>query len=116
MSSSVEMSSLLAQMREMKSIATQDSRQTQSLDTIPAEPKQAAQPQFSSMFKQAIDNVNELQSTAGKLQEGYIRGDSNIDITRVMVASQKSSIAFKAVVEVRNKLVDSYKDIMNMPV
>ncbi|HEX4937182.1 MAG TPA: flagellar hook-basal body complex protein FliE, partial [Candidatus Kapabacteria bacterium] len=35
---------------------------------------------------------------------------------RVMVASQKSSLAFQAVVQVRNKLVDSYKEIMNMPV
>lgn len=115
MSSSVEMSSLLAQMREMKSIATQDVRVPQSLDTQPAD-KSSAQPQFSSMFKQALDNVNELQSTSGQLQEAYVRGDSNIDITRVMVASQKSSIAFKAVVEVRNKLVESYTDIMNMPV
>ena len=116
MSSSVEMSSLLAQMREMKGIATQDIRPTQSIDTQPVDAKQAAQPEFSSMFKQALDNVNELQSASGKLQEAYIRGDSNIDITRVMVASQKSGIAFKAVVEVRNKLVESYKDIMNMPV
>ncbi|MCG8534274.1 MAG: flagellar hook-basal body complex protein FliE [Pseudomonadales bacterium] len=111
MSSSVEMNSLLAQMRELKSVATQDVRPTQSLET-----KEAAGPQFSSMFKQAIDQVNELQATSGSLQEAYIRGDSNIDITRVMVASQKSSIAFQAVVQVRNKLVESYKDIMNMPV
>ena len=111
MSSSVEMNSLLAQMRELKGIATQDVKPTQSLDT-----KEPTGPQFSSVFKQAIDQVSELQSEAGELKNAYIRGDSNIDITRVMVASQKSSIAFQAVVEVRNKLVESYKDIMNMPV
>ncbi len=111
MSGSVEMNSLLAQMRELKSIATQDVKPTQNIDT-----QEATGPQFSSMFKQALDNVNELQSEAGALKEAYIRGDSNIDITRVMVASQKSSIAFQAVVQVRNKLVESYKDIMNMPV
>lgn len=111
MSGSVEMNSLLTQMRELKGVATQDVRPTQTLDT-----NESTGPQFSSMFKQALDQVNELQSTSGQLQEAYIRGDSNIDITRVMVASQKSSIAFQAVVQVRNKLVESYKDIMNMPV
>jgi flagellar hook-basal body complex protein FliE len=112
MSGSVEMNSLLAQMREMKSIANMEAPKSQSIDI----PNSGSAPEFSTMFKDALDSVNDLQSTSGKLQEAYIRGDSNVDITRVMVASQKSSIAFQAVVQVRNKLVDSYKDIMNMPV
>lgn len=111
MSGSVEMNSLLAQMQQMRSIANMEAPQSQSIN-IPNQ----SEPEFSSMFKDALDKVSELQSTSGALQEAYIRGDSNVDITRVMVASQKSSIAFQAVVQVRNKLVESYKDIMNMPV
>lgn len=110
MSGPVEMNSLLAQMRELQSIAKQDVKPVQTLDT----PSSNA-PEFSNLFKQALDNVNDLQSQSGQLQEAYIRGE-DVDITRVMVASQKSSIAFQAVVQVRNKLVDAYKDIMNMPV
>lgn len=111
MSGSVEMNSLLAQMQELRSIATREAPQTQSIN-IPNQ----QEPEFSSMFKDALNQVNNLQAQSGALQEAYIRGDSNVDITRVMVASQKSSIAFQAVVQVRNKLVESYKDIMNMPV
>ncbi|RLT96424.1 MAG: flagellar hook-basal body complex protein FliE [Ketobacter sp.] len=111
MSGSVEMNSLLAQMQQLRSIANMETPKTQSID-IPNQ----SEPQFSSMFKDALDKVSELQSASGALQEAYIRGDGNVDITRVMVASQKSSIAFQAVVQVRNKLVESYKDIMNMPV
>ena len=111
MSGSVEMNSLLAQMQQLRSIANMEAPKSQNID-IPNQ----SEPQFSSMFKDALDKVSELQSTSDALQEAYIRGDSNVDITRVMVASQKSSIAFQAVVQVRNKLVESYKDIMNMPV
>ncbi len=111
MSGSVEMNALLNQMRQMQSIASKDSAPQQTLDT-----KEASGPQFSTMFKDALEKVNDLQKTSGKLQEAYIRGDGDVDITRVMVASQKSGIAFQAVVQVRNKLLESYKDIMNMPV
>ena len=111
MSGSVEMNSLLAQMREMKRIANMEVQPQQELQI-----QNSSGPQFSSMFKDALDKVNDMQATSGQLQEAYLRGDSNVDITRVMVASQKSSIAFQAVVQVRNKLVESYKDIMNMPV
>lgn len=111
MSGSIEMNALLTQMRDLKGIATQDVKPTQSLDVSNNDG-----PQFSNMFKDALDTVNNLQTDAGTLKDAYIRGDSSVDITRVMVASQKSSIAFQAVVQVRNKLVDSYKDIMNMPV
>lgn len=114
MSGSIEMNSLLTQMRELQSIAKQDVKPVQTLDAMAAAPA-AEEPQFSNMFKQALDNVNELQTQSGQLQEAYIRGE-DVDITRVMVASQKSSIGFQAVVQVRNKLVDAYKDIMNMPV
>lgn len=114
MSLNVEMNSLLAQMQEMKRIAKPELQPQQELQIDNAQ--DVEQPQFASMFKNALDKVNDLQSTSGQLQEAYIRGDSNVDITRVMVASQKSSIAFQAAVQVRNKLVESYKDIMNMPV
>lgn len=112
MTTPVQMNSLMQQMREMQRLASQDIQPQQTLNTA----DQAAAPSFSNMFSQALNQVNELQQTSSGLQEAYIRGDGNVDITRVMVASQKSSIAFQAVVQVRNKLVEAYKDVMNMPV
>ncbi len=112
MSTPVQMNSLMQQMREMQRIASQDIQPKQTLDTADA----SATPSFSNMFSQALNQVNDMQQTASGLQEAYIRGDGNVDITRVMVASQKASLGFQAVVQVRNKLVEAYKDVMNMPV
>ena len=73
-------------------------------------------PEFSDLFSQAIDKVNEVQKASGAISKAYVRGDKNVDVTDVMIASQKSGVAFDSMVQVRNKLVDAYKDIMNMPV
>ena len=68
------------------------------------------------MFKSAIDSVNELQKTSGELRTAYERGDSQVSLTQVMVASQKASVSFQAVSQVRNRLVEAYKEVMKMPV
>ncbi|HVK99130.1 MAG TPA: flagellar hook-basal body complex protein FliE [Dongiaceae bacterium] len=111
MTTPVQMNSILERMREMQRLASQDVQPRETL--VPA--GETSQP-FSNMFSQALNQVNAMQQNSSQLQEAYIRGDGNVDITRVMVASQKSSLAFQAVVQVRNKLVESYKEIMNMPV
>ncbi|MGZ5030965.1 MAG: flagellar hook-basal body complex protein FliE, partial [Methylobacter sp.] len=43
-------------------------------------------------------------------------GDTNVSLAEVMVASQKASVSFQAMLQVRNKLVEAYKDVMNMPI
>ena len=73
-------------------------------------------PDFQSMFKNAIDNVNEAQKTAGSLATRFEQGDPSVGLPEVMIALQKSSVSFQAMTQVRNKLVEAYKDIMNMPV
>ena len=73
-------------------------------------------PQFSELFSQAINKVNDVQQASSATAKAYVRGDPNIDVTDVMIASQKSSVAFDAAVQVRNKVVEAYKDIMNMPI
>ncbi len=42
-------------------------------------------------------------------------GDQDVSLAEVMIASQKASVSFQAMLQVRNKLVDAYKDVMNMP-
>lgn len=72
--------------------------------------------EFGVMLKSAIEDVNDIQKQAGKLSDSFVKGDPQTDLTEVMVALQKAKISFQAMVEVRNKLVVAYQDIMNMPI
>lgn len=71
---------------------------------------------FSAMLKQAIDNVNGLQQETSSLRNSFEMGDKNVSLSDVMIASNKSGLAFDATVQVRNKMVEAYKEIMSMPV
>lgn len=71
---------------------------------------------FGDLLKQAVDNVNDLQSTSGELKTAVEMGDRSVSLAEAMIASQKAGIAFEATVQVRNKLIESYKSIMSMPV
>jgi len=73
-------------------------------------------PKFSELMTQAVDKVNEVQHASSHLRNAYLNGDPNVDVTEVMIASQKSGVAFDAMVQVRNKLVEAYRDVMNMPI
>ncbi len=70
---------------------------------------------FSDTLRGALSGVNEAQQKAGALSKAFEMGDPSADLARVMVASQQSQIAFRATVEVRNRLVQAYQDVMNMP-
>ncbi|MGO1247371.1 MAG: flagellar hook-basal body complex protein FliE [Oceanisphaera sp.] len=71
---------------------------------------------FSAVLTQAVNNVNALQHTTGDLRNRFEMGDESVSLENVMIAGQKSSLAFDATVQVRNKVVEAYKTIMNMPV
>lgn len=70
---------------------------------------------FSKTLVDAVRAVNDQQATASAVSESYERGDTN-DIVQVMVERQKASLGFEATLQVRNKLLSAYRDIMNMPV
>mgnify|MGYP006210132609 CR=1 FL=1 len=72
---------------------------------------------FSDALKNAIEQVNAAQQEAQKMSEGFITGsNTEANLQDVMIASQKASLSFQQMVQVRNKLVNAYQDIMNMPV
>jgi flagellar hook-basal body complex protein FliE len=71
---------------------------------------------FSEMMGSALDSVNELQMDSGKLSHALEMGDPNVTLSQTMIASQKATVAFQAASEVRNKLVNAYETIMNMPI
>jgi len=98
---------------QLKNMAAQSA--LKPVDTNTKVPNDSPQ-NFVELLKQAVDNVSETQKKAGKLKKAFELGDPNIDLTQVMVASEKSSIAFKAMLEVRKNLMKSYQDIMSMHV
>ena len=71
---------------------------------------------FSAVLGNAIDQVNAVQKESGKLATAFQQGDPNATLTEVVIASEKAGIAFEAMTEVRNRLVNAYEDIMNMPI
>lgn len=70
---------------------------------------------FSATMTDALKAVNAQQEKASNLSAAYERGDTN-DIVQVMVERQKASLGFEATLQVRNKLLSAYRDIMSMPV
>lgn len=70
---------------------------------------------FTDTLQGALADVNRAQQVSGALAAAFERGDSGADLAKVMVASQQSQLAFRATVEVRNRLVQAYQDVMNMP-
>lgn len=77
---------------------------------------EAGGPDFSAALKNAIDQVNQAQQSAQQMSQDFATGESNANLQDVMVNLQKANLSFQQMVQVRNKLVTAYHDIMNMPV
>ncbi len=71
---------------------------------------------FGDMLKTSLSAVNEAQQSSSDLKVGFEKGTGEATLAEVMIASQKADLSFRAVTEVRNKLITAYQDIMNMPV
>ncbi|NDC61756.1 MAG: flagellar hook-basal body complex protein FliE, partial [Betaproteobacteria bacterium] len=72
-------------------------------------------PNFTESVKNLLDKVNDIQIKSSNLQEAYQRGE-DVPLTDVVLSMQKSSLAFEATLQVRNKVLRAYEEIMNMPV
>ena len=70
---------------------------------------------FAKLLKQGLDSVNQVQNKATTLATQFERGVPGVDLPQVMLEMQKANVSFRALAEVRNKFVDAYREIMNMP-
>jgi flagellar hook-basal body complex protein FliE len=70
---------------------------------------------FASVLKDSIAQLNQSQSDADNMTNKLINGD-NVDLSQVMIAQQKANITLQAAVEVRNKVIDAYQEMMRMQV
>ncbi|MCL5975156.1 MAG: flagellar hook-basal body complex protein FliE [Gammaproteobacteria bacterium] len=106
----IDPNQLLTQMRAMQTQANQAM-------PMPAEQNLASgRVDFGDLMKNAVDKVNETQQTAGQLRTAFELGDPNVSLADVMIASQKSSVAFDATIQVRNKLIEAYQEVMRMSI
>ncbi|WP_092389758.1 flagellar hook-basal body complex protein FliE [Halopseudomonas salegens] len=111
MSQGVEFNRLMMQMRAMQMEATGKPQAPAALEQGPDKGSE-----FSEVMRGALDKVNELQKTTGDLRTSYEMGEAGVDLTDVMIASQKSSVAMQATVQVRNRMVSAYEEIMRMQI
>jgi flagellar hook-basal body complex protein FliE len=107
--SQMEIDSVLAQIRSL-------SAQTR-IGTSPATaPQKSAPSEFAALMSKGIDQVNQTQQRAAQLSDAFQRGEPGVELPQVMVEMQKASVSFRALTEVRNRLVSAYQEIMNMQV
>ena len=76
----------------------------------------AASGTFATEMQQALRSVSQAQREAGRLQREVQLDNPTVSLEQTMVAMEKASIGFQAVLQVRNRLVSAYTDVMNMQV
>jgi flagellar hook-basal body complex protein FliE len=108
--SSMQITQVLAEMRALQARAS-GIGESPPMAMAPAQPSE-----FANLMKGSIDSVSSMQNHAESMASAYQAGDKSVDLTNVMLEMQKASLAFRAMTEVRNKLVDAYQQVMNMPV
>lgn len=98
---------LLAEMRAAMAIA-QGNMAPKAAET--------AKTDFSSVLKSSLDGVAQAQKHAESMQMAFVQGDDKVSLSAVMIDMQKANIAFQTTVQVRNKMIAAYNDIMSMQV
>jgi flagellar hook-basal body complex protein FliE len=109
MINAIDPNQLLTQMRAAQAQATQQPNAV-------AQGQDSGRVDFSDLVKSAVNKVNETQQASSDLKEAFEMGAPNVNLVDVMIASQKATVAFEATVQVRNKLVRAYEEVMRMSV
>ncbi|HLS82567.1 MAG TPA: flagellar hook-basal body complex protein FliE [Steroidobacter sp.] len=111
--------SVLAQIRAMQSQIRSAGGAPEQLARTAAQSgagAPAAATSFSNVLRQGLDQVHQAQQRASSLAAQFERGAPGVELPQVMLEMQKASVSFRALTEVRNKFVDAYQSIMNMPI
>lgn len=108
---SARIQSMLAQ---MKAHATSPNQKV--MEASVGAQQESTKVNFSDALKAQLDQVAQAQNTSKAMGQAFSAGDDRVSLADVMVASQKAGIAFQATVQVRNKLVSAYQEMMNMSV
>jgi flagellar hook-basal body complex protein FliE len=108
----IDTSRIEAMISQLRAAATRPAADASPL----TEEAPAVKADFAAALKASLDQVNGAQQKAEEMGRRFATGDDSVNLSDVMIAGQKANIAFQATVQVRNKLVSAYHDIMNMQV
>lgn len=109
--SDVAINQVLSQMRSMQALA-----QGQSVGSELRANEAASSSQFSNLMTQSIADVNASMQESKAVTAAFESGDPSVSLAEVMITAQKASLQFTGMTEVRNKLLNAYQEVMNMPV
>ena len=109
--SSMQIQQVLAEMRALQARAAGTPAEIAAPGT-----QATGTPDFASLMKDSVDRIASMQNQASALASAYETGDKSVDLAKVMLEVQKADLAFRAMTQVRNKLVDAYTQVMNMSV
>lgn len=107
--SQMEIDSVLAQIRSL-------STQTHMGASQATAPQKSGPSEFATLLSKGIDQVNQTDQRATQLSAAFQRGEPGVELPQVMLEMQKATVSFRALTEVRNRLVGAYQEIMNMQV
>jgi flagellar hook-basal body complex protein FliE len=107
--------SLLAQMRSAMAIAQGGVAPLTPKTTADATGASGAT-DFAAVLKSSLNSVAQAQNHAESMQQAFVLGDDKVSLSDVMIDMQKANISFQTTVQVRNKVIAAYNDIMNMQV
>ena len=105
---SMEINAVLEQMRAMRAQAGQD--------IAPPLTPVEGQLNFGTVLSETLQSVSETQASAQDLSLRYVSGDESVNLAETMVTMQKASLSFESVVQVRNKVLSAYQEVMSMSV
>jgi flagellar hook-basal body complex protein FliE len=80
----------------------------------PVAPNETPARSFKDTLGEFVNSVNDLQVKVGEVEKGFLSGEIS-DVHQVMIAVEEASVAFELLMEIRNKLLDSYQQIVRMP-
>jgi len=113
-----DINSVLAEMRNLRSQVqkTDELRPEISPNKIQGTQEAKPLPKFGDLLANAVNSVNDTQLKSAELSTAFQQGDPTVSLSQVMIQSQKASVSFQALTQVRNKVVQAYEDVMKMPV
>ncbi len=107
--SQMQIDAVLAQIRALSSQAR--------IDPNPAAAaQQSGASAFANILAKGIDQVNQAEQRATEVSTAFQRGEPGVELPQVMIEMQKASVSFRALTEVRNRVVSAYQEIMNMQI
>jgi flagellar hook-basal body complex protein FliE len=112
----IDSSRIEAMMAQLKAAATKPQHGVNPVQPEVGGAGGAKKVGFGDALKASLEQVNQIQQKSEKLGQAFVMGDDKVSLSDVMISTQKANIAFQTTVQVRNKLVSAYHDIMNMQI